>query len=92
VAQSSGGSYFFAGDRQQLAGIYAELDKIETRQVKVISHRPRNDLFYWPLLAALVLSLVEKAVGNLRQARATVAHSPASVRVDPLTGKLEVAA
>ena len=92
VAQSSGGSYFFAGDRQQLAGIYAELDKIETRQVKVISHRPRNDLFYWPLLAALVLSLMEKAVENLRQARATVARSHASVRVDPLTGKLEVTA
>lgn len=92
VAQSSGGSYFFAGDRQQLAGIYAELDKIETRQVKVISHRPRNDLFYWPLLAALVLSLTEKAVGNLRQVLATVAHSPVSVRVDPLSGKLEVAA
>ena len=92
VAQSSGGSYFFAGDRQQLVGIYAELDKIETRQVKVISHRPRNDLFYWPLLAALVLSLTEKAVGNLRQALATVAQSPVSVCVDPLSGKLEVAA
>ena len=92
VAQGSGGQYFFAGDRNQLAGIYAELDKLETRQVKVISHRPRIDLFYWPLLAALVLSLMEKAVGNLRQARATVAHLPISVRVDPLTGKLEVAA
>ena len=92
VAQSSGGSYFFAGDRQELAGIYTQLDKIETRQVKVISHRPRNDLFYWPLLAALVLSLTEKAVGNLRQALATVAHSPVSVRVDPLSGRLEVAA
>lgn len=91
VAQSSGGSYFFAGDRQELAGIYTQLDQIETRQVKVISHRPRNDLFYWPLLAALVVSLMEKALGNLRQARATVAHLPVAVRVDPLTGKLEVA-
>lgn len=92
VAQSSGGSYFFAGDRNQLASIYTELDKIETRQVKVISHRPRNDLFYWLLLAALVLSLIEKAMGNLRRDRATTTPSPASVRVDPLTGKLEVAA
>jgi Ca-activated chloride channel homolog len=93
VAQSSGGSYFFAGDRQQLAGIYAELDKIETRQVKVISHRPRKDLFYWPLLAALVFSLVEKSIMVLRQSSATVASpAPSAVRVDPLTGKLEVAA
>jgi Ca-activated chloride channel family protein len=90
VAQGSGGSYFFAGDRQQLAGIYTELDKIETRKVKVISHRPRNDLFYWPLLAALVLWLVEIAFVVMRQSRATVAHSSASVRVNPLTGKLEV--
>ena len=30
VAQTSGGSYFFAADRQQLAGIYDELDQIET--------------------------------------------------------------
>lgn len=92
VAEGSGGSYFYAGDRQQLAGIYTQLDKIETRQVKVISHRPRNDLFYWPLLAALVLSLTEMAIRNLRQVRATIARSAVSVRVDPLTGKLEVAA
>lgn len=90
VAEGSGGSYFFAGDRQQLAGIYTELDKIETRKVKVISHRPRNDLFYWPLLAALVLWLVEIAFVVMRQSRATVAHSSASVRVNPLTGKLEI--
>jgi Ca-activated chloride channel homolog len=93
VAQSTGGSYFFAGDRQQLAGIYADLDKIETRQVKVISHRPRNDLFYWPLLAALALWLVEKSILVLRQSRATpAAVATGAVRVDPLTGKLEVAA
>ena len=91
VAQNSGGTYFFAGDRQQLAGIYAELDKIETRQVNVISHRPRNDLFYWPLLAALVFSLVEKSRAVLRQSRTTAASSaPGLVRVNPLTGKLEV--
>jgi len=92
VAQSSGGSYFFAGDRQQLAGIYAELDKIETRQVKVISHRPRNDLFYWPLLAALALWLVEKSILVLRQSRTRAAATATGfVRVDPLTGKLEAA-
>lgn len=92
VALGSGGSYFFAGDRQQLAGIYTELDKIETRKVKVISHRPRNDLFCWPLLAALVLWLVEIAFVVMRQSRATVSHSSISVHVNQRTGKLEVAA
>ncbi len=91
VAEGSGGSYFYAGDRQQLAGIYAQLDKIETRQVKVISHRPRNDLFYWPLLAALGLWLAEIAIAIMRRSRVRTAQSPVSVRVDPLTGKLDVA-
>jgi Ca-activated chloride channel family protein len=90
VAQSSGGSYFFAGDRKQLEGIYAELDKIETRQVKVISHRPRSDLFHWPLLAALILWLLEKALVVVRQSSPASQAADRKVRVDPLTGKLEV--
>jgi Ca-activated chloride channel family protein len=90
VAQSSGGSYFFAGDRTQLEGIYAELDKIETRQLKVISHRPRSDLFHWPLLAALILWLLEKALVVVRQSADTSQAAEGKVRVDPLTGKLEV--
>lgn len=93
VAQTSGGSYFFAADRQQLAGIYDELDRIETRQVKVVSHRPRRDLFYWPLLAALLLSVGEKAFALLRRSRASPpVQALAKVRVDPLTGRLEVLA
>jgi len=91
VAQGTGGSYFFAGDRAQLAGIYEELDKVETRQVKVISHRPRNDLFFWPLLAALLLSIGDKAVFVFRRTRVTAStQAPGRVRVNPLTGKLEV--
>jgi Ca-activated chloride channel family protein len=91
VAQISGGSYFFAADRQQLAGIYDELDRIETREVKVISHRPRRDLFYWPLLAALLLSLGAKGLSVLRHLRSPAPRrSPGTVRVDPLSGRLEV--
>lgn len=90
VAQGSGGSYFFAGDRKQLEGIYGELDRIETRQVKVVSHRPRTDLFHWPLLAALVLWMLQKALVVVRQSRAAAAQANrVTVRVDPLTGKLE---
>jgi Ca-activated chloride channel family protein len=91
VAESSGGEYFFAGDRDQLAGIYEELDKIETRQVNVISHRPRNDLYFWPLLAAIVLWLGEKLLALLRSSHRTVSSGVSgAVRVDPLSGKLEV--
>jgi Ca-activated chloride channel family protein len=93
VSQSTDGSYFFAANRQELAGIYDELDKIETRQVNVISHRPRNDLFFWPLLAALLLWISEKGLIVLRHSRVTViAKAPGAMRVDPRTGKLEARA
>ena len=91
VAEVAGGKYFFAADREGLAGIYAELDRLETREIKVISHRPRKDIFYWPLLVALLLSLVEKTTFILQHKRAsTAAPAQGSVRVNPITGKLEV--
>lgn len=93
VAKTAGGSYFFAADREALAGIYDELDRIETREVKVASHRPRRDLFQWPLLAAFLLSLSAKALLVLCHSRAAAPHgAPARVRVHPLTGKLEIEA
>lgn len=91
VAESSGGSYFFAGDRDELAGIYEQLDQIETREVNVISYRPRSDWFYWPLLAGLLVSLGVKSFAVLRESRTEmVANAPTSVRVDPVTGNLEI--
>lgn len=91
VVETGGGSYFFAGDRRQLAGIYEQLDRIETRQVKVVSHRPRRDLYYWPIVAALLLSLAAKAQVILRGLQRTASvQMPGTVRVDPLSGRLEV--
>jgi Ca-activated chloride channel family protein len=91
VAETAGGSYFFAADRLQLAGIYEELDKIETRLVETISHRPRRDIYYGPLLLMLILSLGEKTLLVMRRSRATaLTHVPHSVHVDHLTGRLKV--
>ncbi|MCB1232030.1 MAG: VWA domain-containing protein [Verrucomicrobiae bacterium] len=92
TAKAANGSYFFAADRKALAGIYEELDRIETREIKVVSHRPLRDLFPWLLLAALAVSFLDKAVATWRASRGV--ESPASVsgtvRVHPLSGKLEV--
>ena len=49
VARISGGHYFFAQDRQELEGIYAELNRLEPRKVETVSYRPKRDLFHWPL-------------------------------------------
>ena len=91
VAQTANGSYFFAADRDELAGIYDELDRLETRQVEVVSHRPQRDLFFWPSLIALVISVVEKGVHAMALSRTSAqTKTDTKVRVHPATGKLEV--
>jgi Ca-activated chloride channel family protein len=94
VAESTSGSFFAARDRVELAKIYARLDQIETRKIETVSHRPRRDLFHWPLAAGLLLSLAHCALSLLSSPKAEPARGagPACVRVDPRTGKLEVAA
>src|SRR5262245_19574791 len=57
VAQTTGGQYFFAADRNSLESIYSTLDQVEPRQVETFSNRPRGALFHWPLGWQLVLAL-----------------------------------
>jgi Ca-activated chloride channel family protein len=61
VADTTGGGYFHAGNRGELEAIYAELDRIDTREVEVETHRPRIDYFHWPLAFLLVGSLLYQA-------------------------------
>ena len=68
VADTTGGRYFFAQDREQLGEIYDELDRIGTRDVEAETYRPRLDLFHWPLAAFLILSLLFHLGLVLRQA------------------------
>lgn len=56
VSEQTGGEYFFAADRDQLALIYQRLDDISEREVDSISHRPRRDLFHWFVVAAIAVS------------------------------------
>jgi Mg-chelatase subunit ChlD len=57
VAQTTGGRYAHASSRNELAAIYADLDKLETRKADTITHRPRHELFYWPLGLFLAIQL-----------------------------------
>lgn len=93
VADAAEGKYYFAADRQSLEGIYDELDKIETRTVKTVSHRPRRDLYYLPLAVALLLSISNHVDRLLQRRRATPRTlAGQAVRVNPVTGKLELVA
>lgn len=92
VASETGGAYFFAADRTALEGIYDELDRVETRDVQTVSHRPRRDIFYLPLTAALMISMASQAFTALKRGSdiSPNAVSDCPLRVNPLTGKLEV--
>lgn len=59
IASSTGGIYAHAADRKQLDEIYERLDQMQTRQADTLSFRPRRDVFWWPLGAALVLANVQ---------------------------------
>ena len=58
VASATGGGFYRALDRAQLADIYTRLDQIETRKVDTVSFRPKTDFFWLPLLVAMFLSPV----------------------------------
>jgi Ca-activated chloride channel family protein len=58
IANTTGGGYFHADDRQELEAIYDHLDEINPRQVETQSYRPLTDLYDWPLAAAMLLTLL----------------------------------
>ncbi len=66
VSASTGGVYAHAADRDQLESIYTRLEQIETRKVQTVSHRPRRDVYWWPLAAGLLASMAYFSLGLLR--------------------------
>jgi Ca-activated chloride channel family protein len=68
IAEVSGGRYFRATSSDTLQQIYLELDRLEPVEHESRSHRPRTELFSWPLLAGL-LALVVLLTTKTRDAR-----------------------
>jgi len=58
IASETGGRFFRARDTAQLAGIYAELDRIEPVEQPGQRVRPRVERYAWPLAASLLLGLL----------------------------------
>jgi len=58
VATETGGQYFRAEDRAGLDSVYEQLDRMDTREVETLTHRPRKDLFAWSLAAAFLVSFI----------------------------------
>lgn len=53
VAETTGGEYFRAYNTEELARIYQHIDRLEAIERNVQSYRPIDELYVWPLAAAL---------------------------------------
>jgi len=62
IATTTGGKAFRARDTEELAGIYAEIDRLEPVKRPGQSVRPRVERYAWPLSAALALGLLAFAL------------------------------
>ena len=64
VAETTGGRYFRATDRQGLGEIYEEIDALETTEIEVQNFTSYGELFHYPLAAGLLLLLLEVGLGQ----------------------------
>lgn len=64
IAALTGGRFFRARDTDALAGIYAEIDRLEPVRRPGPALRPRIELYPWPLAGALLLALVAAALAR----------------------------
>jgi Ca-activated chloride channel family protein len=68
IAERTGGHFFRARDTEQLAGIYAEIDRLEPVERPGPAVRPRNERYAWPLSAALLAALLAFVLPGRRRA------------------------
>lgn len=59
VSRLTGGKYFRADDRERLQGIFKKIDDMEKTKIEVKEYTRYSELFYYFVLAALVLLLGE---------------------------------
>jgi len=64
VAETTGGRYFRATDRQGLSEIYEEIDALETTEIEVENFTTYGELFHYPLAAGLLFLLLEVGLGQ----------------------------
>ena len=57
IAKVTGGKFYYAWNSDELADIYTQIDKLKPKEVKEITHRPKFDLFMYPLALILLLLL-----------------------------------
>ena len=63
VSELTGGRYFQAFDREELAQAYTAIGELEPELYETISFRPRQSLHWVPVGVALVLYMLYHSVG-----------------------------
>ena len=66
IADTTQGYYFRAKDTQSLEKIYAQIDQLEKTEVKVKEYMEYEELFWWFLIPALALLLIEVVLSQTR--------------------------
>ena len=64
VAETTGGRYFRATNREGLGQIYEEIDALEKTEIEVENFTTYGELFHYPLAAGLLLLLLEVGLGQ----------------------------
>ncbi|WP_423199561.1 VWFA domain-containing protein [Cupriavidus sp. H19C3] len=57
IAADTGGRYFYGANQDELAQIYATIDRVLPHDETSAAWRPRRELFMWPLGAAVLIVL-----------------------------------
>ena len=64
TAETTGGRYYRATDRESLEAIYEEIDELETTEIAVENFTSYGERFALPLAAGLILLLAEVVLGR----------------------------
>ena len=62
IAKDTGGEYFLAIDDKQLDKVYKTLEELEPIEYEEETYRPATLLYYYPLLAALLIALINQLI------------------------------
>jgi len=66
IADITGGKFYRATDPEELQAIYDEIDQLERTEIKLRHYSEFEELYFWPLLAALALLALELILVNTR--------------------------
>lgn len=66
IAEKTNGKYYRAKNEKELASIYNDIDKLEKSEVKIKNYMQYKEVFYYSLIPALIILLIEIILVNTR--------------------------